>query len=160
MVQEGRADAIFTAYQTPEREKLLDYCTEDLLPQVLYFYVKKGSEITFEGDLAALKGKKIGVGQHHQLRQPVRSVEGRPPFADREGQPARNRTSRSCCWAESTWWCPNVYTGDYTIRKMGLEGEIVKVPQQIESVPRLRRIFQETEPEGIAGQVRPGSSSN
>lgn len=60
-VKEGGADAIFTAYKTPEREQFLNYSTEVLVPQVVSFFVTKDSAITFDGDLAKLGKAKIGV---------------------------------------------------------------------------------------------------
>ncbi|CAO3436005.1 substrate-binding periplasmic protein [Azospirillum doebereinerae] len=60
-VKEGGADALFTAYKTPEREQFLNYSTEVLVPQVVSFFVAKDSPITFDGDLAKLSAHKIGV---------------------------------------------------------------------------------------------------
>ncbi len=60
-VKEGGADAIFTAYKTPEREQFLNYSTEVLVPQVVSFFVTKDSAITFDGDLTKLGKAKIGV---------------------------------------------------------------------------------------------------
>ncbi|MBW1801029.1 MAG: transporter substrate-binding domain-containing protein, partial [Deltaproteobacteria bacterium] len=61
MVRDGDADAIFTAYKTPERETFLDYSAEMLVPQIVGFYVKKGSPINFDGDLNTLRNTRIGV---------------------------------------------------------------------------------------------------
>lgn len=60
-VKEGGADAVFTAYKTPEREQFLNYSAEVLVPQVVSFFVAKDSAITFDGDLAKLSKYKIGV---------------------------------------------------------------------------------------------------
>ncbi|MCG5239430.1 substrate-binding periplasmic protein [Azospirillum doebereinerae] len=60
-VKEGGADAVFTAYKTPEREQFLNYSTEVLVPQVVSFFVAKDSPVAFDGDLAKLSAYKIGV---------------------------------------------------------------------------------------------------
>lgn len=61
LVKEGRADAIFTAYKNAEREVYLDYSREVLIPQVVSFYVRAGSKLTYDGGFAALRGKTIGT---------------------------------------------------------------------------------------------------
>jgi len=131
MVQEGNADAIFTAYKTPEREELLDYCTQALLPQVVYFYKKKGSDITFDGNLEALKGKRIGVvstisyGNKFDQSKTTLRVE-------KVNQLEQN--FQKLLLGRIDLVISNVYTGEYTIRKLGLGDEIMRVLQEIESI--------------------------
>eukprot|EP01012_Entosiphon_sulcatum_P068452 TRINITY_DN98668_c0_g1_i1.p2 TRINITY_DN98668_c0_g1~~TRINITY_DN98668_c0_g1_i1.p2 ORF type:complete len:255 (+),score=70.50 TRINITY_DN98668_c0_g1_i1:158-922(+) len=60
-VKDGGADAVFTAYKTPEREQFLNYSTEVLVPQVVSLFVAKDSPVAFDGDLAKLSKYKIGV---------------------------------------------------------------------------------------------------
>lgn len=60
-VKDGGADAVFTAYKTPEREQFLNYSTEVLVPQVVSLFVAKDSPVSFDGDLAKLSKYKIGV---------------------------------------------------------------------------------------------------
>lgn len=60
-VKDGNADAIFTAYRTPEREKFLEYSHEVLVPQVVSLYIKKGSGRTFTGDFQELAPYVIGI---------------------------------------------------------------------------------------------------
>ncbi|PWC34736.1 hypothetical protein TSO352_27400 [Azospirillum sp. TSO35-2] len=60
-VREGKADAVFTAYKTPEREQFLTYSTQVLVPQVVSLFVAKDSPVRFDGDLAKLAGHRFGV---------------------------------------------------------------------------------------------------
>jgi len=60
-IEEGSRDAIFTAYKNPVRENFADYSTEVLMPQVVSFFVKKGSTINFDGDINKLSQYSIGV---------------------------------------------------------------------------------------------------
>ncbi|MCP1612529.1 polar amino acid transport system substrate-binding protein [Azospirillum lipoferum] len=60
-VREGGADAIFTAYKTPEREQFLTYSTQVLVPQVVSLFVAKDSPVSFDGDLSKLADRKFGV---------------------------------------------------------------------------------------------------
>lgn len=61
MIADGEADAIFTAYKTPEREVFADYSSEILMPQVISLFVRHDSEISFDGDLAKLSGYSFGA---------------------------------------------------------------------------------------------------
>jgi polar amino acid transport system substrate-binding protein len=132
MVQEGNADAIFTAYETPEREERLDYCTQSLFPQVIYFYKTRGSDITFDGNLIALKGKRIGVvstisyGNKFDHSKTTLHVE-------KANQLEHN--FQKLLLGRIDLVVSNVYTGEYTIRKLGLNDEIMRLPQEIEAVP-------------------------
>jgi len=60
-IEQGSADAIFTAYKTPEREKFADYSIEVLMPQVVSLFIRKGEGIKFDGDLNKLNSKSFGV---------------------------------------------------------------------------------------------------
>jgi polar amino acid transport system substrate-binding protein len=61
MIESGEGDAIFTVYKIPEREVFADYSNEVLMPQILSFFVRKNSEIVFDGDLSKLSSLKFGV---------------------------------------------------------------------------------------------------
>jgi len=60
-VETGDADAIFTAYKTPERETFLDYSQTVLMPQVVSVWVKKGSDIGYDGTLESMSNTSIGL---------------------------------------------------------------------------------------------------
>lgn len=132
MVQEGKADAIFTCYETPEREDLLDYCTQALLPQVIYLYQKKGTDIAFDGNLEALQGKRIGVvstisyGNKFDGSKRTLHVEKANQLEQNFHKLLLGRLDLVVC---------NGFTGNYTILKMGLNDEIVRVPHEVETVP-------------------------
>ncbi|MDW5415583.1 transporter substrate-binding domain-containing protein [Iodobacter sp. CM08] len=61
MIEDGSADAVFTAYKTPEREVFADYSKEILMPQVVSLFVLKGSPIQFDGHLSSLASYRFGV---------------------------------------------------------------------------------------------------
>jgi len=60
-IEHGDADAIFTAYKTPERETFADYSSEILMPQVVSLFVKKNSPIVFDGDISKLNQYQFGA---------------------------------------------------------------------------------------------------
>lgn len=60
-IQQGRADAIFTAYRTNARESFADFSNEILMPQTVSLFVRKDTDIEFDGDLAALSDYQFGA---------------------------------------------------------------------------------------------------
>lgn len=65
--QQGRADAIFTAIKTPEREAALRFSSEALVTMNSALYSKKDAAIRYHGDLSALAGYRLGtvIGTSH-----------------------------------------------------------------------------------------------
>ncbi|WDP91485.1 MAG: transporter substrate-binding domain-containing protein [Desulfobacter sp.] len=61
MVKNGIADVLFPPYKTPEREKWLDYTKRPFAKDETFFFVRQGSQSFWNGDLASLRGKKIGM---------------------------------------------------------------------------------------------------
>jgi len=57
----GDVDGLFSAFRTPEREGYLLYGAEPLQQMPISFFVKKGSGIRFDGDVAAIARYRIGV---------------------------------------------------------------------------------------------------
>lgn len=132
MVRTGRADAIFTAYKTPERKQFLDYSKEVLFPQSVFFYKKEGETSAFEGDLEALRSKKIGVvstisyggifEQHKRDLQLDRATHLTQSF---------NKLMK-----ERIDLVPSDRNvAEYTLKKLGISDEIVRIATKLESVP-------------------------
>jgi polar amino acid transport system substrate-binding protein len=63
-VKNGKADAVFTAFKTQEREKFADYSREILINQTVSLFVRKDSKVIFDGDLEKLGRYKFGVVQN------------------------------------------------------------------------------------------------
>jgi polar amino acid transport system substrate-binding protein len=61
MIEEGEADAVFTAAKTPEREVFADFSQEVLIYQVISLFVLKDSPIIFDGDFNKLKDYHFGI---------------------------------------------------------------------------------------------------
>ena len=57
----GRIDAIFPVFRTSERETYLAFPEEVLLDERMAWFVKVDSTIAFDGDLAKLTGRRIGI---------------------------------------------------------------------------------------------------
>ena len=60
-IKRGKADAIFTAFKNPERETFMVYSKEVLINQTISLFVRKDSNIIFDGDLKKLSNYRFGV---------------------------------------------------------------------------------------------------
>ena len=60
-IENGEADAVFTAFKAPEREEFADYSKEVLITQTISLFVKRKSNITFDGDLKKVNQYAFGV---------------------------------------------------------------------------------------------------
>lgn len=61
MIEQGQADAIFTAYKTPERQLFADYSKEILMPQTVSLFVLRDSTIEWNGDISSISQYRIGA---------------------------------------------------------------------------------------------------
>lgn len=59
-MEKGEGD-VATAFKTPEREKFMDYSKEIFLPQTIALFVRKDSDIQFDGKLIQLQHEKFGI---------------------------------------------------------------------------------------------------
>lgn len=57
----GSADAVVTMFKTPEREAQFAFSGEEMLRQTESLFMRKGSVFSYDGDLEALAGKRVGV---------------------------------------------------------------------------------------------------
>ena len=131
MVRAGDADAIFTAYKTPEREVFLDYSAEVFVPQIVGFYVKKGSPITFNGDLNTLRAKHIGV---------VSTISYGPKFDQMHTQLQVESVERleqnfqKLLSDRIDLLISNIHVAEWELQKLQLRGKIVRLPHEVERV--------------------------
>ncbi|WP_028866037.1 substrate-binding periplasmic protein [Psychromonas aquimarina] len=59
-IEEGQADAVFTAFKNPVREQFADFSREILMPQTISLFVRSDSTIKYDGNLASLSNYTIG----------------------------------------------------------------------------------------------------
>ena len=57
----GRIDAIFPVFRTAERDSYLAFPEEVLMDERMAWFVRSDAPVTFDGDLKALAGRRIGV---------------------------------------------------------------------------------------------------
>jgi polar amino acid transport system substrate-binding protein len=132
MVGGGKADAIFTAYKNADREQFLDYSEEVLLDQEIYFYKKRGSSFDFDGRIASIRDARIGIvstisyGQaFDRYRQFIR-LDKANQLTHSLQKLAKGRIDL----------LPSTYfVAEYTIKQMGMEKQVERMPRMIESLP-------------------------
>lgn len=57
----GKIDGVFSAFRFPERETYLTFTDVPIITQVEAFFVRKNSDIQFDGNLEKLQNEKIGI---------------------------------------------------------------------------------------------------
>jgi polar amino acid transport system substrate-binding protein len=69
-VRIGSADCAFTLFNAKEYREFLDFSMESVVPQVVYFFVRKDSSVKFNGDFGSIRDLRIGTTfkEHYGLR--------------------------------------------------------------------------------------------
>ena len=132
MVRFGRADAIFTAYKNPAREQFLNYTKEVLFQQEIYFYRKKGSLVDFNGNLASVQDKIVGVVSTISYG---RMFDSTKPDLDLDKANRLEHSFQKLVMGRIDLVPSDIYVAEHTIQTMGLAGKIERLPRMIESVP-------------------------
>ncbi|OZG71890.1 amino acid ABC transporter substrate-binding protein [Hahella sp. CCB-MM4] len=132
LVRKGNADAIFTAYRTPDREKFLDYSKEVLIHQTIALYAKKDSPIIFNGDLTTLRDKQIGVistisyGPRFDQMRPnlnVQSVE------------KLEQNFQKLMLGRIDLFISNKFVADWKLQTTGMTNLITSLSREVDHVP-------------------------
>jgi polar amino acid transport system substrate-binding protein len=134
MVGQGNADCIFTLYHAPERELFLDYSNEALVPQIIYFYARKGVLVEFDGDMASIKG--FSVGTAHQINYGPKFEQARPRLNIDEA-PTIEQNFMKLARGRVDLVPSNLYTASSTLALASMKDyadRIVKLPVPVESV--------------------------
>lgn len=131
-IRTGEADAIFTAFKNTEREEFLNFSGEILISQLVFFYKKKGTSFNYNGDVSSIAGKRIGVvstisyGQVFDGYRPKVYIERVNKLEHNLIKLVKGRVDL----------IPSSYdVAEYTIKKLGLADEVVRLPQMVESLP-------------------------
>jgi polar amino acid transport system substrate-binding protein len=135
MVKHGDADCIFTLYHSPEREQFLDYSNETLLAQTIYLFARKGTSVSFNGDLSSLKGVQIGTA--HKVNYGPRFEEARPQLKIDEA-PTIEQNFRKLAVGRIDVVPSHLYTAVSTLELPSLKPhaeKIVRIPTPVEIVP-------------------------
>ncbi len=134
-IQAGEKDCIFTIYRSPEREQFLDFSNESIVPQIVYFYAKKGSSVSFNGDLEALGGLRIGTAYKVNYGPKFEEMRSRLNIDE---APTIEQNFKKLAIGRVDLIPSNLYTATSTMQRPGvkeLADSIVKLPVPIENVP-------------------------
>jgi polar amino acid transport system substrate-binding protein len=132
MATEGTADAIFTAYRNPERERYLDFSNEVLFPQVVYFYARRDAAIEFHGELESLTGHRIGVvstisyGQRFDQAKPALMIDKARELEHNFKKLLLDRIDLVPS---------NIYVAEYTLAQLEWGDQITRLPHPVERLP-------------------------
>lgn len=132
MVKEGKADAIFTAYKNPERERFLDYSRQVLIPQLVSLYAKQGTRLTFAGDFATLQDRKIGVVSTISYGEKFDQYRSRLRL---QRAVSLEQSFRQLLRGEIDLVISNSAEAETVLQAMHLTDAIIRLPQPVEKVP-------------------------
>jgi polar amino acid transport system substrate-binding protein len=134
LASQGNADCIFTLYHAPERERYFDYGNETLIPQIVYFYARKGVLVDFDGDMASIQG--FSVGTAHQINYGPKFEQARQRLNIDEA-PTIEQNFMKLARGRVDLVPSNLYTASSTLALASMQGyadRIVKLPVPVESV--------------------------
>ena len=60
-IKDGSRDAVFTAFKNPERVRFADFSKQVLMQQAVSLFVRRDSDIEYDGDLRKLNHLSLGV---------------------------------------------------------------------------------------------------
>jgi polar amino acid transport system substrate-binding protein len=134
LARQGDADCIFTLYRSAEREQFLDYSQEAVIPQIIYLYARKGVTLSFDGDLASLKGFHVGTA--HKVHYGPKFEEARPRLVIDEA-PTIEQNFRKLALGRVDVVPSNLYTASATLALPSLQpyaDRIIRLPVPVETV--------------------------
>lgn len=155
LVKEKRADAIFTAYKNAEREAFLDYSREILIPQVVSFYVRAGSKLKYSGDIAALKGKTIGVVSTISYGTAFDEAKQRQIITT-ERVESLDLNFRKLLAGRLDYVISNRYSAQVEIEKLKAEQKIVELLPAVEVTPSYVAFAKESRIRGLRDRFDEG----
>ncbi|WP_199911553.1 substrate-binding periplasmic protein [Dongshaea marina] len=134
-VKLGRADGIFTAYKTPERELFAEYSLEVLIPQTVSLFVRADSRISFNGDLYALKNHSFGVVRSISYGALFDAFIKSPDIPLLDISNSGEQNMKKLLRGRFDILVSNKYGAWYILRKMNKQDQVKELIPQIQSVP-------------------------
>jgi polar amino acid transport system substrate-binding protein len=133
--QSGRADGIFAAVKTPERERQLAYTREPLVPLVVSLFVRKDSGIRYDGRLQPLAHYRFGVVNRFSNgpRFDGAMAAGVLPLVE-----AANGTEsniRKLMAGRIDVMVNNRYGAHYFLRRLGLDDQVAELQPPLDASP-------------------------
>ena len=139
-MKEGKADAIFTAYKNPEREKFLDYSNEVVVPQQVSVFVAKSSDLTadkigYSGDASAFSKYSIGVRNQVSYGPTIDKMLKENVFKNIDKTNTPESNIKKLAKGRVELMPMNRYVAWHLAKKVGLNGEISEIKPPVQSIP-------------------------
>lgn len=134
LAKQGGADCIFTLYHAPERDQVLDYSNEAIIPQIIYLYARKGVTVSFDGELESIKGFHVGTA--HKINYGPKFEEARSRLVIDEASTIE-QNFRKLAMGRVDLVPSNLYTAVSTLASPMLReyaDRIVRLPTPVETV--------------------------
>lgn len=133
--QSGRADGLFAAVKTPERERQLAYTREPLVPLVVSMFVRADASIRFGGDLAPLSGLRFGVVNRFSNGAAFdgAAASGRLPLV--EAANATEHNIRKLLAGRIDVMVNNRYGARYFLRRLGAQDQVRELRPPLDESP-------------------------
>ncbi|MEH6631071.1 MAG: transporter substrate-binding domain-containing protein [Halopseudomonas aestusnigri] len=135
LVELGQADAIFTAYRTPERELFLDYSNEILMSQEVSLFIRKGFHVPQDHDFTNLAkyhfGARRGVSYGAKFDKAVEEGTLQSVYRVSDG----NALIKLLINKRVDIVPFNRLGGYYRFRELGVAGDVEELSPPIQSVP-------------------------
>lgn len=130
----GEADAIFTAYKTADRLKFMEYSDEILINQFISLYTVADSPVIFSGDLKLLKDQVFGIVSNISYGEQFDKLRA-DNFLKAQRVERLELNFRKLAKKRIDIVINNKFGGDFVLKSLDLNGKIVRVEPDVESIP-------------------------
>lgn len=135
MIQDGDADAIFTAAKNPEREAFADFCSEVLVDQKMSLFVPANSALTFDGDLSKLRQYRIGVILGYRYGAVFDSAVDNEVLTKLDAVNSAESNAKKLVAGRIDLWMSNREQALFTIKTQGLSEAITALEPAVQVIP-------------------------
>ncbi|MGQ9370910.1 substrate-binding periplasmic protein [Azospirillum sp. ST 5-10] len=135
MTRDGQADAIFTAYRTPEREQFLNYSNEVVVPQVVSLFVRADSPVAFAGDLAALAPYRVGVVNQISYGKAIDDAIKDGVLANVEKSNDSDSNVKKLVAGRFDVMPSNRYVARHILKAQGVTDQVKELTPEVQNIP-------------------------
>lgn len=135
MMQSAERDCIFTIFRSAEREEFLDFNQQSIIPQVVYFYARKGYQPPFSGDLSGIS--HLHIGTVNKVNYGPKFEQARQRLMLEEVATLEQNFKKLALGRLDLVPC-NMYTASYTMNQPDARayvGQLIKLETPLEVVP-------------------------
>lgn len=134
-IKEGSRDAVFTAFKTPERVRFADFSKQVLIQQSVSLFVRKDSDIHYEGDLRSLSDYSLGVVRKISYGLRLDSAIMRNNFIRVEETNEGTQNFGLLLSGRVDMVASTQYGGYHILKKLGRLNEVKELPVIVQEIP-------------------------